>query len=143
MECKFNVSKSSHREGVKIQNQDIPKSEKFWYLSSIFSNDGEIVDDIIHRIQVGWLKWRAASRVLCNRRVPPKLKGKFYRTAIRPAILYKTKYWVVKKQQVTKMSVADMRMLRWMCGKTRNDISIHDIVQVAPIEDKLRENRLK
>ena len=61
------------------------------YLGSIFSRDGEIVDDITHRIQVGWLKWRAASRVLCNRRVPPKLKVKFYRTAIRPAIIYKTK----------------------------------------------------
>ena len=38
-----------------------------------------------------------------------------------------------------------MRMLRWMCGKTRKDIirnaNIHDMVGAAPIEDKLRENR--
>ena len=40
-----------------------------------------------------------------------------------------------------------MRMLRWMCGKTRNDrirnANIRDMVGVAPIEDKLRENRLR
>ena len=32
------------------------------------------------------MKWRQASGVLCDKRVPQKLKGKFYRTAIRPAM---------------------------------------------------------
>ena len=45
------------------------------------------------------------------------------------------------------MSVAEMRMLRWMCGKTRSDIirneTIRETVGVIPIHDKLRENRLK
>ncbi|KAL7238250.1 hypothetical protein ACSBR2_004368 [Camellia fascicularis] len=40
-----------------------------------------------------------------------------------------------------------MRMLRWMCGKTRQDKirteCIWECVGVAPIEDKLRENRLR
>jgi hypothetical protein len=36
----------------------------------------------------GGLKWCQASSVLCDKRVPQKLKGKFYRTAIRPAMLY-------------------------------------------------------
>ena len=38
-------------------------------------------------------------------------------------------------------------MLRWMCGKTRMDkVSNEDIcrlVRAAPIEDKMRENRLR
>ena len=50
MEWKFSVSRSSYNERVKIQNQEIPKSEKFWYLGSIFSKDCEIVDDITHKI---------------------------------------------------------------------------------------------
>ena len=41
-----------------------------------------------HRIQAGWLKWRRASGVLCDKKVPLKLKGKFYRTAVRPVLLY-------------------------------------------------------
>ena len=60
MECKFSVS-SSHSEQVNIQNQEIPKSEKFRYLRSIFGKNCEIIDDIIHMIQVGWLKWRVIS----------------------------------------------------------------------------------
>ena len=120
IECKFSVSRSSHSEGVKIQNQEIPKSEKFRYLGSIFSKDGEIVDDITHRIQVGWLKWRAASEVLCDRRIPSKLKGKFYRTIIRLVIIWE-KMLDAKKWQVTKTSVVEMIMLMWICSKTRND----------------------
>ena len=46
-----------------------------------------------------------------------------------------------------KMSVTKMRMLRWMCGKTRKDNvrneDIHHQVGIAPIEDKLRENYLR
>ena len=36
-------------------------------------------------------------------------------------MLYGTERWVVKKQYVSKMNVAEMRMLRWMCGKTMRD----------------------
>ncbi|KAM1018747.1 hypothetical protein ACFX2C_040336 [Malus domestica] len=100
-----------------------------------------------HRIQAGWMKWKSASDVLCDRRMPLKLKGKFYRTAIRPAMLYGTECWAVKHQHVHKMGVAEMRMLRWMCGHTRKDkIRNEDIrgkVGVAEIEGKMRENRLR
>ena len=38
-------------------------------------------------------------------------------------------------------------MLRWMCGKTRMDKvrneDIRNLVGVAPIEDKMREHRLR
>ena len=59
--------------------------------------------------------------VLCNRNIPLWLKEKFYRTAIRPALLYGTEYWDIKRHHAQKMSVAEMRMLRWMCGNTRRD----------------------
>ena len=40
-----------------------------------------------------------------------------------------------------------MRMLGWMCGKNRKDIirnaNIRDMIGFAPIDDKLKENRLR
>ena len=32
-------------------------------------------------------------------------------------MFYGIKCWIVKKQYVSKMNVAEMRMLRWMCVK--------------------------
>ena len=48
---------------------------------------------------------------------------------------------------MNKLRVTEMRMLRWICGKTLKDRirneHIREIVGVAPIEDKMRENRLR
>ncbi|KAH1193556.1 Craniofacial development protein 2 [Glycine max] len=112
-----------------------------------WKDDGEIEGDVNHRIQAGWMKWRKTSGVLCDAKVPIKLKGKFYRTAVRPAILYGTECWAVKSQHENKVGVAEMRMLRWMCGKTRQDKirneTIRERVGVAPIVEKMVENRLR
>ncbi|KAL5194661.1 Protein transport protein Sec24-like [Glycine soja] len=147
MECKFNKSRRVSNSEVKIGDHIIPQVTRFKYLGSVIQDDGEIEGDVNHRIQAGWMKWRKASGVLCDAKVPIKLKGKFYRTAVRPAILYGTECWAVKSQHETKVGVAEMRMLRWMCGKTRQDKirngAISERVGVAPIVEKMVENRLR
>lgn len=45
----------------------------------LFRNDGEIDEDIIGKIQVGWLKWRSASYVLCDRKAEFRFKENFIR----------------------------------------------------------------
>jgi hypothetical protein len=77
-------------------------------------------------------KWRQTSGVLCDKKVPNKLKGKFYRTVIRTAMMYDAECWATKGQHVQNMSVAEMRMLRWICGHTRKDRIKND-----DIRDKL------
>jgi hypothetical protein len=85
MKCDF--SATTQEEGdVRLDGQVVPKKDTFRYLGSMLQKDGDI--DLSHRIKAGWLKWRQASGVLCDPRVPLKLKGKFYRTAIRPIMLY-------------------------------------------------------
>ncbi|KAH1257632.1 hypothetical protein GmHk_03G007566 [Glycine max] len=147
MECKFNKRRRVSNSEVKIGDHIIPQVTQFKYLGSVIHDDGEIEGDVNHRIQAGWMKWRKASGVLCDAKVPIKLKGKFYRTAIRPAILYGTECWAVNSQHENKVGVAEMRMLRWMCGKTRQDKirneAIRERVGVAPIAEKMVENRLR
>ena len=125
----------------------VPMKDTFRYLGLMLQSDGEINEDVSHRIRAGWVKWRQASGVLCDRKVPQKLKGKFYRTAIMPAMLYGAECWATKRQHIQKMSVAEMRMLRWICGHTRRDRirndDIRERVGVAPIEEKLVQHRLR
>ena len=89
MKHKFIKRCTNSKLEVKIADDTIPQFTQFKYLGSIIQNNVE--KDINHRIQAGWMKWRSVSSVLCDKRVPLKLKGKFYCTAIRPAMLYGTK----------------------------------------------------
>jgi Reverse transcriptase (RNA-dependent DNA polymerase) len=147
MECEFSDARLRETCIVNMLGQEVPKKDVFKYLGSILHKRGDVDEDVSHRIQAGWVKWRCASGVLCDRNIPVKLKGKFYRTAVRPAMLYGAECWATKKQHVHKMGVAEMRMLRWMCGHTRLDkIRNEDIrkkIGVAPIEEKMREHRLR
>ena len=112
MEYKFNKRQTNNNLKVKIREHIIPKVLNFKYLISIIQSNGEIDGDLIHRIQVGWMKWRNVLGVICNRKIPNKLKGKFYRTIIKPAMLYGSECWALKGQHEQKIGVTEMRMLR-------------------------------
>ena len=85
--------------------------------------------------------------MLCDKKFLRRLKGKFYRVAIRPAMLYGIECWPVKKVFEQRMEVTEMPMLRWMCGKTMLDRirnqEFRETLRVAPISAKMRENRLR
>ncbi|KAI0489142.1 hypothetical protein KFK09_028984 [Dendrobium nobile] len=114
---------------------------------SIVHSDGEIDGDAISRIQVGWMKWRNASGLLCDRKVPLKLKEIFYKMVVRPAMLYGAECRPLKVKHNIKLSVADMRMLRWMSGFTLRDMiqneHIREKVGVALVAYKIRVSRLR
>ena len=65
-----------------------------------------------------WKNWKRVSGVLCDRIMKVNIKGKVYRTVARPALMYGAETWALKKAQENKLEVAEMRMLRWMCGVT-------------------------
>ncbi len=95
MVCDF--SATGHEEGdVNLDGHVVAKKETFRYLGSMLQKDGDIDEDVRHRISAGWLKWYQASGVLCDKRVPQYLKGKFYRMAVRPAMLYSAECWPKK-----------------------------------------------
>jgi hypothetical protein len=69
-------------------------------------SDRGIDENISHRIRAKWVKWRQAYGILCDTKIPNKLKDKFYRTAIRPAMMYDAKCKAIKEQHIQKMSAA-------------------------------------
>ena len=89
----------------------MPKKDTFRYLGSMLQRNGDIDADVSHRIKAGWIKWRQASGILCDKRIPQKLKDKFYRMTIRPAMLYGAECWSTKIRHVQRLSVVEIRML--------------------------------
>ena len=94
-------------------------------------------------MQSGWKNWKRVSGVLCDR----KIKGKVYRTVVRPARVYGAEIWALKKAQEKKLEVAEMRMLRCMCRVTKLDNirneRIRGTTKVGEITKKVQERRLK
>ena len=138
----FYITKSAAPKGKNLVTVPKHRIECFKYLWSVIQKHREIDGDVYHKIKVWWLKWRSATEVLCVCNMPLSLKGKFFSTAVRPTLLYDMECWANKKQHIQMMSVAEMQILRWMCGKIRKDKvrneDIHCQVGIAPIKDQLR-----
>ncbi|XP_047492218.1 uncharacterized protein LOC125041374 [Penaeus chinensis] len=84
---------------------------------------------------------------MCDRKVSDVVKGKMYKTIVRPAMIYGMEAVAVTKAQEKKIQIAEMKMLRWSLGftkldKVRNE-DIRERVKVAVISEKLRESRLR
>ncbi|XP_060195137.1 uncharacterized protein LOC132624359 [Lycium barbarum] len=54
--------------GVNTKLEVIQKRGSFKYLESIIQWNGEIGEDVTHRIGAGWMKLRLASKVLCDKK---------------------------------------------------------------------------
>ncbi|EYC29922.1 hypothetical protein Y032_0005g2334 [Ancylostoma ceylanicum] len=93
------------------------------------------------------MRWRTATGILCDKKMPIRLKSKVYRTVVRPVALYGTECWAATKDTKQVLHTMEMRMLRWSMGVTLKDKVPNEVVRstfgVAPIADKMKEARLR
>ena len=71
--------------------------------------------------------------MLCDRRMSVKLKGKAYKTVVRPALLYGAETWATSRGQEARLEVNEMRMLRCMRVKQSSCINLL-ILQLMPMQ---------
>ena len=104
-------------------------------------------EEVRRRIQAGWMSWRKVSGVLCDRKLSAKIKGKMYKSVVRPTMLYGMETVAVTERQMGKKEVAELKMVRWALGVTRKDKIRNEYVRgsakLAKLGDKLRNARLR
>ena len=90
---------------------------------------------------------RRMSGVICDRRVPARVKGNVYKVAVRQAMLFVLETVALTKRQQAEMGVAELKMLRLSLGVTRMDTIrnefIKGTVHVGRFGEKTREARLR
>jgi len=131
---------------INLNGAALPKCEKFKYLGSMVDSEASCDSDINHRISVGWMKWRQNTGVFCDKKMPPKLKGKLYTSVVRPALTYGSQTWTMQKKYESKMTATEMKMLRMTAGVTKLDriksSKIRGSLHVkVPIVDKIKDDR--
>ena len=80
----------------------IRKVTEFKYLGEVVCHDGSLKGEIEQRNKAGWCKWREVTGVICDKRMPVRLKGKVYKTMIRPAMMYGTETLAMLKSEERK-----------------------------------------
>ena len=116
------------------------------HLGSTLQSDGGMSTEINKRIQCGWNNWRKMAEVLCDKRVPPHVKGKIHKMVVQPAMLYGMETVPVTSSHVKKLEVTEMKMCRWACGHTLRDHvrneNIKERLNVESIAERCRKARL-
>ena len=89
-------------EQLKLQGEKVKRAKNFKYLGSTVNSDGRCEEEVRRRIQAVWMSWRKVSRVLCDRKLSAKVKGKLYKSVVRPAMLYGMETVAVTERQMGK-----------------------------------------
>ncbi|KAI5104341.1 hypothetical protein C0J45_5967, partial [Silurus meridionalis] len=120
------------------------KVEKFGYLGSTVQSNRECVREVKKRVQAGWSGWRRVAGVICDRRLSGRVKGKVYKTVVRPDMWYGLETVALTKFE---LEVAELKML-WFSlrvmrmNRIRNEFII-GTAHVGHFGDKVREVRLR
>ena len=130
-----------------IKDTKMPRVNEFKYLGATVQENGSCEREVKKRVQAGWNRWRRVSGVICDRRLPARVKGKVYSSVVRPAMVYGLEMVAVTKKQVEEMEVTEMKMLRFTMGVTRKDKIrneyITSTIKVERLGMKMREGRLR
>ncbi|KAI5103545.1 hypothetical protein C0J45_7126, partial [Silurus meridionalis] len=121
----------------------LEKVEEFRYLGSTVQSNVECVREVKKRVQAGWSGWRRViAGVICDRRVSVRVKGKVYRTVVRPEMSYG-----LETVALTHCGISVYKMLRFPLGVTRMDRIRNEFIRgtahVGRLGDKVREVRLR
>lgn len=110
------VSSREDRDRIVIQERRgsiIKQVEKFKYLGSTLSQEGGHEAEVDSRIKAAWGKWRDAAGVVCDTKMPIKLKVKTYSTMIRPVLMYGSETWALRRKEEVKLeSLRDWKMMK-------------------------------
>ena len=83
--------------------------------------NGSCEREVKKRVQTGWNGWRKVLGVICNRRLPARVKGKVYSSVVIPVMVYGLETVAVTKKQVEEIEVAEIKILRFAMRVTGKD----------------------
>ena len=152
---RLNIAKTEYLEfaqvqtpgTIRIDGKDLVRTTEFKYLGALISSQANLKAAVAARVNAAWMKWKEVTGVLCDRRMPERLKSKIYRTVVRPVALYGMETLPATDKSENLLHVMEMKMLRWSLGKTRLDkvrnVDVRRQLGVRPITDKTRERRTR
>ena len=69
-------------ESINVIGGELETITRVKYLGTSVEKERGMETGITERVGPGWRNWKKSSGVLCERRMPAKLKGTLYKTVI-------------------------------------------------------------
>ena len=95
---------------------NFPTVQSFKYLGSTIYRGGGASRDMDNIVTKAWSKWRELNGVICDKKIPTKLKLLLYQTVIRQTLLYGCETWPMSVKDEKRMATTEMRMVREAMG---------------------------
>ena len=75
-------------ETVNMEDTKVLIIKEFKYLGSTVQESGDCEREVEKRVQAGWNGWKRVSGVICDKKLPARVKGKVYSSVIRLAMVW-------------------------------------------------------
>ena len=85
--------------------------QSFKYIGSTIDRGEGARKDVGTRVTKAWSKWIELSGVICDKKMPTKMKLMVYQIVIRPSLLYGCETWPMSVKYEKRMATTDTRMV--------------------------------
>ena len=68
------INGGNNKKTLKMEDKKVPRVKQFKYLRSTVQERGSCEREVKSKVQAGWNGWRKVSRIICNKRLPARIK---------------------------------------------------------------------
>ena len=111
-------NKVTNGAGVQqeVMCDEVESTKGFCYFCNRLNASGGCEAAVTERTRVEWNKFRECGEILIRKRSSLQMKGKIYKSYVRSAMLYGSKTWCLRKNDVAILRKAERFMVRAMCS---------------------------
>ena len=137
-----NSSSTVVQSRLSLDNDSLEFVDNFCYLGDVLDTDGGVESAVTARIRSGWCKFKELSAFLTSKAPALSVKGKVYAACVRQRMIYGSETWAMRSEQEQRLSRAEMKMVRWMSGRSlRERKSNEELRRAMGIEPTQRSSR--
>ena len=93
------INGGNNEETVKMENTKVPRVQEFKYLGSTVQESDSCEREVKKRVQAEWNGWRKVSGIICDRRLPARVRGKVYSLVVRLAMVYELETVAIQRNK--------------------------------------------
>jgi len=114
--CSNPVNSTSCTSVDIVASANLELVDKFCYLGDMLNVDGDADAAVETRIWIWWNKFRQLVPLLINKDISLIMTGRLYSSCVWSSMLHGNETWPLRKENEVALQLAEMRMVRWMCG---------------------------